>query len=226
MILEPAKKFIDTLEHEHVFMFSLIVVELFFISLIHFLPKVHSESQSLQYYAPQPDFFVEDVIITQQQTAPASPPRPQVPVPVPNDQIIEDLIDFPEFDDLFSEDPIQIEKDGIGRVGDTGKIVGSPDQPPSIVRIVEPTVPEAAKQAKIKAEVIVSFLIDTEGNVEEVIFSEIRVYDGNDYEIVNSIGYGILEAINEAAFRWKFRPAKHEGEPVKAYVKNSFSIGF
>lgn len=226
MILGPAKNFIDTLEHEHIFMFSLILVELFCIALIHLLPNTESETRQIEYYAPRAEFFVEDVIITKQPTAPASPPRPQVPVPVPNDQIVEEIIEFPDFDDLFSEDPIQIDEDGIGRKGDSGTVVGSPDQPPSVVRIVEPTIPDAAKRANIKAEIIVSFLVDTNGNVEEVIFSEIRIYDGDTYEVVNDIGYGIMEAIMEAASKWRFRPAKHEGEPVKTFVKNSFSIGF
>lgn len=226
MILGPAKNFIDTLEHEHIFMFSLILVELFCIALIHLLPNTESETRQIEYYAPRAEFFVEDVIITKQPTAPASPPRPQVPVPVPNDQIVEEIIEFPDFDDLFSEDPIQIDEDGIGRKGDSGTVVGSPDQPPSVVRIVEPTIPDAAKRADIKAEIIVSFLVDTNGNVEEVIFSEIRIYDGDTYEVVNDIGYGIMEAIMEAASKWRFRPANHEGEPVKTFVKNSFSIGF
>ncbi len=48
----------------------------------------------------------------------------------------------------------------------------------------------------------------------------------DNFRVVYQIGYGILEATLEAATKWRFIPAKDDGENVKTYVENSFNIGF
>lgn len=104
--------------------------------------------------------------------------------------------------------------------------MGSPERPPGLVRIVEPTIPEAAKRANVKAQIIVNFLVGADGSVLESYISEIRVYDGDEYEVVNEIGYGLMEAVMEAAEKWRFSAARDQGRPVQTYVENSFNIGF
>lgn len=206
-------------------MVSLICAQLIFIAAIHLWPAGDAAEKEYEEEYRSEEVFIEDVIVTRQSTAPASPPKPQTPVPVPDDEIIEEEIDFPDLDDLLTNNPIQIESDA-GKIGDEQGVVGSPERPAGILRIVEPTIPEAAKRANIKAEIIVSFLVGTRGEVEEVFISEIRLYDGDTYEIVDDIGYGILRATIEAASKWKFRAARDDGEPVKTYVQNNFRIGF
>lgn len=170
---------------------------------------------------------LEDVVRTKQQNSPPPPPKPQVPVPVPNDEIIEEEIIT--LDDLnVSEYSDSLSVTMVGSQGDADKPVSSPQVNPSVIHIVEPTVPDAAKEANIKAEIYVSFLVDKEGRVEEATISEIRLYDrqtGN-VKTVDTIGYGLTQATLEAALQWKFRPAKNEGQPVRAYSRQVFSFGF
>ncbi|MEX2364247.1 MAG: hypothetical protein WD597_11520 [Balneolaceae bacterium] len=206
-------------------MFSLICSQLLLIAILHLWPAIDEQPRENIYETQSEEIFVEDVIVTRQSSAPASPPKPQTPVPVPDDEIIEEEIDFPDIDDIFTNNPVQIEND-IGRVGNNEGIVGSPDQRVGILRIVEPTTPEAVKRQNIKAELIVSFLVGKAGEVEEVFISEMRLYNGDSYEVVNEIGYGLMEAVLEAAGKWRFRAAKDDGSPVRTYVKNSFRIGF
>lgn len=213
------------LNHEHRFMLSLICIELMVIILIKVWPENPKEITEYRDTFTDEVIYVEQAIPTRQESAPAAPPRPQIPVPVPDDEVIEEEIDFPEFDDVFSRIDAEGEE-GSSSVNGEGRIVGSPEQPPGLVRIVEPTIPEAAKRADVKALIHVTFLVGLKGEVEEVYINEIRLYDGQEYKVVKQIGYGLMEATLEAAIKWKFRPARDQGEPVKTYVENSFRIGF
>ncbi len=213
------------MNHEHRFMLSLICVELLVIILIHVWPDKLREATEYRDTFADEVIYVEQSIPTRQESAPAAPPRPQIPVPVPDDEIIEQEIDFPEFDEIFSRIDAEGEE-GSSSVSGEGRLVGSPEQPAGLVRIVEPTIPETAKRANVKALIQVTFLVGLKGEVEEVYINEIRLYDGEEYKVVDQIGYGLMEATLEAAAKWKFRPARDQGEPVKTYVENSFRIGF
>lgn len=217
--------FIHSLKYQQRFMLALCLALFGCVLLLKLWPPSEPRPAEVYINFEQEEIYVEDVITTRQSSAAAAPPKPVPPVPVPNDEIIEEEIRFPDFDDIFVENPLEQPEEGFGRAGNEGQIVGSPDRPPALLRIVEPIVPEAAKNANIKARIIVSFLVNTQGNVEEVIVNEIRLYESDSYRVVNDIGYGILEAVMEAAVRWQFRPAEHNSEKVKTYVKNSFNIG-
>lgn len=209
-------------------MFSLICVEILALMIILWWPVQPSQPDTQDYDRfDNEEILIDEAIVTQQSTAPASPLKPQVPVPVPNDEIIEEEIDFPDIDDLFTRIDAEGEIGTAPREGE-GEIVGSPERPPGLLRIVEPTIPEEAKRANVKAQIIVTFLVGKDGSVEDLSISEIRLYNGNgsDYEVVNQIGYGLMEATMTAASKWRFSPARHQGEPVRAYVENSFNIGF
>lgn len=213
------------LEHEHRFMLSLICAELILLMILKFWPA------QVEMPTPYNDQFLEEVIyveraiVTQQTNAPAAPPKPEIPIPVPNDEVIEEEIDFPEFDDIFTNFDAMGEE-GSSVTGGEGKLVGSPEQEPRVVRIVEPTISDIAKRQNIKAQIIVTFLVGINGEIEEAVVSQIRLYNGDSYEVVDQIGYGILEATLEAASKWRFTPARDDGERVKTYVQNSFNIGF
>ncbi len=207
-------------------MSSIIVAQLFLIAIFRFWPHTPVEDDQPEYTPVRQEVFVEEIINTRQDAAPARPPKPQIPVPVPTDEVIEDDIDFLEFDSELSLDPLG--EGVVGQTGDSDQIVGSPDRRPSLLKIVEPTMPDEARRAGIKAEVYVTFLVGRDGTVEDYFVDEIRKYtaDGNRFEIVNEIGYGIIAATLEAAAQWKFKPAMDGGEPVKAYTTQVFSFGF
>lgn len=213
------------LEHEHRFMFSLICAELILLMILKLWPVQVTTPTSYDDPFTDEVIYVERAIVTQQMSAPASPPKPEIPIPVPNDEVIEEEIDFPEFEDVFTNFDA-LGEEGSSETGGEGEIVGSPEQEPRVVRIVEPTISDVAKRQNIKARIIVTFLVGTNGEIEEAVVSEIRLYSGDSYEVVDQIGYGILEATLEAASKWRFIPARDDGEPVKTYVQNSFNIGF
>lgn len=207
-------------------MAAIIVSQVILVMLFRLWPETEKEAPVFQTFENEA-ISVEEMVITKQASAPAAPPKPQTPIPVPNDEVIEDIIDFPEFEDFLSEDPLGIEL-STGQRGDEGKISGNPDRPPRIRRIVEPVIPDAAKQAKIKAMIAVNFTVSSEGKVLEAYISEIRRYDekGENYTVVDDIGYGLLEATLEAAYKWQFIPAEEHDEKVGAYTQQFFSFGF
>lgn len=203
---------------------SVLIVEVFLLSLIHLWPS--SE------YIPQLDFeipeqervFLDDIQITRQVTSPPPPPRPMMPNPVPDDQIIEVEIEFDM--DLDIPDLPQLEEGfGTGQTGDEERIVSNPQIPPTVVRIVEATAPsEVPEEYRGKLEMIVNFLVDTDGDVEEVSIMEIRLYDDNgNYETIPFVQYGLMDAVLKAAMQWRFRPARQDGETVKAFTRQRFN---
>lgn len=203
-----------------------IVSILILISIFKFWPEQVREAVSFVSFDDEA-IIVEEMIITRQANAPASPPKPQTPIPVPNDEVLEEIIDFPELDDLLNTDPLSIENT-TGQRGDEERISGNPDRAPRVVKIFEPIIPDEAKAANIKALITINFTVLKDGTVKEAYISEIRKYrdNGSEYDIVMDIGYGILEATIEAAYKWKFRPATERGENVGAYAQDVFTFGF
>ncbi len=207
-------------------MLTLIFSELLLISVFRFWPQTQRVSNDSIHYISDQEVFVEEMIITRQSDAPARPPKPQVPIPVPTEEVIDEEIEILEFENILSLEPLG-EFDA-GQTGESDTIVGNPQRKPGLLKIVEPSTPEAARLAGVKAEVFVTFLVKTDGSVEDIYISRIHKYKGrgDEFEIVNEVGYGIMGASLEAAAQWRFRPAQHNGKPVKAYTTQVFSFGF
>lgn len=170
--------------------------------------------------------MLNEAVVTRQESKPPPPPSPQPPIPVPNDVIIEEEIDFKDVNITDFSDSISTTK--FGQTGDGDEIVSSPQQPPRVTRIVEATTPQAAQEANIKAEVTVRLLVNKEGKVEDASIAEIHLYEegSNKTKTVDTIGYGISDAVLEAALQWKFHPAQNNSKTVKAYSKQIFTFGF
>ncbi|TVR17277.1 MAG: hypothetical protein EA391_05300 [Balneolaceae bacterium] len=183
-------------------------------------------------YTPSLDFeiteqevvMLDDIEITRQLSSPPPPPRPIIPNPVPDDEIIEveleldmeiNLPDLPPLDPGF----------GTGQTGDEERIVSNPQIPPTVVRIVEASAPqEVPSEIRGNLEMIVNFLVDENGMVEEVSIMEIRLYrtDGT-FEELPYVQYGLMDAVLAAAMQWRFRPARQDGERVKAFTRQRFN---
>lgn len=134
---------------------TIILSQLLLISVFKFWPE-QEILRSVPVYFEREAFIVEEMIITRQANAPASPPKPQIPIPVPNDEVIEDIIEFPELEELISFDSLSVSTT-TGQRGDEERISGNPDRPPRISRIVEPTLTAEARSSGIKAMVLVNF---------------------------------------------------------------------
>ena len=214
--------------YQHRIMICIILSQLILISVFRFWPKQHPKEREFFDFPVREEIVIEETIITRQTGIPASPPVPQVPIPVPNDEIIEDEIDLPELHDLITDAPLPSKNNLSGSGGQGEGISSSPQLPPGIIKIVEPAIPPQAIEANVKAELWVTFLVGTKGEVLDIYINEIKVFEDDleHYTRVDKIGYGLMEATLEAANNWKFRPARDNGKAVKAYSKQVFRFGF
>lgn len=204
----------------------IVLVELIALGIFNLWPAEQTSETRQDITFNEGNVIMDEIVITKQQDTPPPPPKPQVPVPVPNDEVIEEEII--ELNDLnISEYSDSLSEELMGARGNSDQAMMNPQTSPSVVRIVEPTVPEAAKKANVKAEIWVNFLVNEKGVVEEANIAEIRLYDEEteDYRVVNTIDYGLTEATIKAALQWKFRPAKDNGQIVRAYIKHIFTYG-
>jgi outer membrane biosynthesis protein TonB len=206
-------------------MIALIGSIIIFLAIFKLWPVSPTEDVGYQEFYADEEILIDNTIITKQADSPPPPPKPMVPTPVPNDEIIPEDIEFPDIDDVFAEES-NSEMPGRGETSGKAQLVGNPQSPPMLLKIVEPTIPQAVKDRNIKAQIDVTFLVGADGSVEDAFISEIRLYEGDSYTVVDQIGYGLLEATIEAATKWKFSPPRHNDERVRTYVKNSFNIGF
>ncbi len=207
-------------------MISIIIVELFLILIVKLWP-LQEVKIPIQLYDEKELLVIEEMIITKQANTPAAPPKPQIPIPVPNDEVIEDFIVFPDLEQLISFDSLSL-TNTTGQRGDEEIISGNPDKKPLILRIVEPTLSAQAQDSGIKTMIFVNFLVTSQGMVREAYIAEIRLFnnDSDTYEIVFDLGFGILQDVLEAAYKWKFKPAIEGDKKVSAYIQETFLIGF
>ncbi len=202
---------------------SIVLVQVFLVLLIRFWPVTTYEPDELEIDLSREQVLIDEVQITQQQSSPPPPPKPQVPQPVPSDEVIEIDIDF-ELDLDIPEMPDLEPGTGSATSGDENSIVSNPQVPPTVVRIVEANTPDQVPpELRGNLEMIVSFLVDKQGNVEEASIDEIRRYNNGDYEVLPYIEYGLMDEVLRAALQWKFRPARQDGEPVRATTTQRFN---
>ena len=203
----------------------IIAIELLVLAVFNFWPKPDTEKVFQDLVFSENSTAIEEVLITRQESSPPPPPSPRVPVPVPNDEIIEEEIVFQEVDFSEFSDSLSLPEDG--RLGDTDRVSANPQRAPSLVKIVEANKTEAAKEADLRVRVWVNFLVGKEGRVEEASIASVEVYDEDEkkFKPVQTIGYGLTGEILTAALQWRFRPAQDQGEPVKAYAKHAFDFG-
>lgn len=162
--------------------------------------------------------FLEKTIQTKQELKVPPPPRPVVPVEVPNDEIIEDEIIFMsseiDFDQIITLGPPPLPQNE----NDTEEeqIFVVVEQPPVLInglRELQSKVvyPKVAVQASIEGRVVVQFVISKEGNVTKPI-------------VLRGIGGGCDEEALRVIKLAKFKPGMQRGKPVP--VKYTIPILF
>lgn len=167
----------------------------------------------------QEEVFVEEIVQTKQEIKAPPPPRPMVPVEVPNDEIIiDDFIDLDaelDLDDSFMELPPP-PPPANDENNEEEEIFIVVEQMPELIGGLASlnkhiTYPEMARRAQIEGRVIVEFIIDKEGNV-------------NNPKIIRGIGGGCDEVALSAVQKVKFKPGMQRGKPV--LVRYSMPISF
>lgn len=166
----------------------------------------------------QEQIEMEEIINTQQQETPPPPPKPPVPVEVPDESVLEDVeldldasLDLdepvastpppPEPKEEEEEEPeiFVVVENMPELIGGLGSIQG------------KIKYPEMAKKAGVEGRVIVQFVVDEQGNVQ-------------DPQVVRGLGAGLDEEAVRAVRMAKFKPGQQRGKPVK--VKMSLPITF
>ena len=164
----------------------------------------------------QEEIFIEEVIQTKQIETPPPPPRPPVPVEVPNDEIIEDeIIDLDtELDldgplDLPPPPPPKSEEtqdDFFVVVEQMPQLIGGLASLQKKVKY-----PEMARRAAIEGRVTIQFIVNEQGEVENP-------------RVIRGIGGGCDEEALKAVMTARFKPGMQRGRPVR--VQYSLPIIF
>lgn len=156
----------------------------------------------------QEEVFIEEIIQTKQELKAPAPPRPTVPIEVPNDEILEDEIididaelDFDEPMDIpIPPKPLQQKED------DEAEIFVVVENPPVLIGGISAVqsqivYPPLALKAGIEGRLIVQFVIDKNGQVLNPT-------------VVRGIGGGCDEEAVRAVLKVKFQPGLQRGRPV------------
>ena len=195
------------------FIFSLLV----FIGLFNINIKPADEGNGYV-LDTQETVYIEEIVQTKQELKAPPPPRPVIPMEVPNDEIIEDelieldaeldmndlTMDLPPPPKAFKEE--EEEEEVFVVVEQMPELIGGIT---SIQQLI--TYPEMALNAGIEGRVVVQFIIDVNGNV-------------NDPIVVRGIGGGCDEEAVRAVREAKFIPGKQRGKPVR--VRYSLPVTF
>ena len=162
----------------------------------------------------QEEIFIEEVIQTKQIETPPPPPRPPVPVEVPNDEIIEDeIIDLDTELDL--DGPLDLPPPPKSEETQDDFFVVVEQMPQLIggLALLQKKVkyPEMARRAAIEGRVTIQFIVNEQGEVENP-------------RVIRGIGGGCDEEALKAVMTARFKPGMQRGRPVR--VQYSLPIVF
>lgn len=190
------------------------------IFLFAFKMQFSFEEKIVDYTVTEQEVFeIEEIVQTKQEIKAPPPPRPTVPVEVPNDEIIEDeIINIDaelNLDEAISLPPPPPQFDN-AKEEEEEEIFVVVEQPPVLIGGIQSVqkrivYPELALKAGIEGRVVVQFVIDKEGNISDPV-------------VVRGIGGGCDEEAVRALLQAKFRPGYQRGIPVS--VRYTIPISF
>lgn len=168
--------------------------------------NLHSPKSDVDLTNEQEVVEMEEVIQTKQIEKPPPPPRPPVPVEVPNDEVLEDQVINIDAE-LNFDDPLDLppppegdedqEEDFFVVVENMPELIGGLAALQKDIRY-----PEMARKAGIEGRVIVQFIVNEEGKVE-------------DPRVIRGIGGGCDEEALRAVKNALFKPGRQRGKPVR-----------
>lgn len=214
MRFERKKPTSDLRKYYTVFL-QLGLVAVLLIFIVAMKVDLRSEKDDTDLTEEQEVVEMEEVIQTQQQEQPPPPPKPQVPVEVPNDEIIEDQnIDLDA--DMNMNEPMDMPPPPEEDEGGEEDFFVAVEQMPELIGGLgelqkKINYPERARKAGIEGRVIIQFIVTEDGNVE-------------DPEVIRGIGGGADEEALRVVKQAKFKPGQQRGNPVR--VQYSLPIIF
>ena len=216
----PFKKpFANLKRHYTVFLETGLIMSLLLFLGITQLPLHHGSSGELTWSDEQEVVQMEKVEQTVQKERPPAPPRPPVPVEVPNDEVVEEVI--PDIDaELRLSEQIELPPPPPAREGETEDkeedffvIV---EQMPKLIGGIQALqqkirYPEMARKAGIEGRVIVQFIVNEKGEVENP-------------RVVRGIGGGCDKEALRVVRNARFKPGMQRGKTVR--VQYSLPVVF
>lgn len=193
------------------------------LSIVLVLFKIPFNPKTKPMVITQPNQVVtmEDIVKTKQDEIPPSPPAPEIPVAVPNDQIIEDApVNLNAELNINAELPLPAvppsSKDEEKNNDLANKIFVAVEHMPILIGGINElerkiVYPKLAREAGIEGRVYVEFVIDRQGNVLHP-------------KVVRGIGGGCDEEAIRIVKTAKFQPGMQRGRPVN--VRYTLSILF
>lgn len=174
-----------------------------------------SEPQKIDLTTEQEVVEMEEVIQTKQVEKPPPPPRPPVPVQVPNDEIIEDVIINLDAE-LNLDQPLEMPPPPAAPEEEEESFFIVVEQMPELIgglAELQKSIryPEMARRAGIEGRVIVQFIVNEQGKVEEP-------------RVMRGIGGGADEEALRCVQQAEFKPGRQRGQPVR--VQYSLPVVF
>lgn len=171
---------------------------------------IKSSSNEIKISESQDKIVMEEVVKTKQEVKPPSLPKPQVPVAVPNNEIISDEILNIDAEIDFSEAleiPPPPKEEIAEEEGEEEDFFVVVEQMPVLIGGLEELqakieYPKKAQKALIEGRVIVQFIITEKGNVENPV-------------VIRGIGGGCDEEALRVVKTAKFEPGMQRGVPVR-----------
>lgn len=152
---------------------------------------------------------MEEIVQTEQETTPPPPPRPPQPEPVPDDEIVEDMY-FDLDTDLDLDAPLDLppppppEEEEEDDEPELFQVVEDMPEPSGGMQAIYNNIryPDAARRAGIEGRVIIQFIVDENGQVQDPV-------------VVRGIGGGCDEAAIEAIRSVEWSPGRQRGRAVR-----------
>ena len=162
---------------------------------------------------------MEQIQQTEQEKEPPPPPKPPVPQEVPNNEVIEDQnVDFDaslDMDESLNTNEGPPEDEGNEEEEEQEVFMVVENQPELIggMKALQQSVeyPEFAKKAGIEGRVIVQFVVNEQGNVQ-------------DPKVTRGVHKLLNKEAVKAVKQQEFKPGKQRGEAVK--VQMSLPVTF
>lgn len=154
---------------------------------------------------------MEEVVRTKQQEQAPAPPRPQSPVEVPNDEVIEEQsinldaeLDMGESLEMPEEPPPSAEEEENNKDSEIFVVVERMPQLKGGMAEVQKLIeyPEMARKAGIEGKVIVQFVVDENGSVQNP-------------KVMRGIGGGCDKEALRVVKQLDFKPGMQRGKTVK-----------
>ena len=192
---------------QKIFEISLAAALLLMIVAFKYFPNFKPKQQGIE--VVQELVNVEDIVNTEQKTAPPPPPKPPIPIEAPSDEDLEDVeIEDTELDveeEVTAPPPPQEEEEEVQL--DFFMAVEEMPAPIGGIAAIQKRIiyPEIAKRAGVQGRVYIKAFVDETGTVKKA-------------EVIKGIGAGCDEAAVAAVMKTKFKPGKQRGKPVRVQV--------